>query len=69
MEKQLHAKVLLVDDEEEFLKTLSARLEMRGLAWVLLCSVTVAFACGAPLFLYLRERRLAELAAEASPLA
>ena len=31
MEKQLHAKVLLVDDEEEFLKTLSARLEMRGL--------------------------------------
>ena len=44
-------------------------LEMRGLAWFLLCSVTVAFACGAPLFLYLRERRLAELAAEASPLA
>lgn len=31
MEKQLHAKVLLVDDEEEFLKTLSQRLEMRGL--------------------------------------
>ena len=47
----------------------SRRLEMRGLAWDLLCSVTVAFACGAPLFLYLRERRLAELAAEASPLA
>ena len=47
----------------------SRRLEMRGLAWVLLCAVTVAFACGAPLFLYLRERRLAELAAEASPLA
>lgn len=47
----------------------SRRLEMRGLAWVLLCSVTVAFACGAPLFLYLRERRLAELAATASPLA
>ena len=47
----------------------SRRLEMRGLAWVLLCSLTVAFACGAPRFLYLRERRLAELAAEASPLA
>ena len=47
----------------------SRRLEMRGLAWVLLCSGTVAIACGAPLFLYLRERRLAELAAEASPLA
>jgi DNA-binding response OmpR family regulator len=31
MEKQLHAKVLLVDDEEEFLKPLSQRLEMRGL--------------------------------------
>lgn len=31
MEKQLHAKVLLVDDEEEFLKTLAQRLEMRGL--------------------------------------
>ena len=31
MEKKLHAKVLLVDDEEEFIKTLSQRLEMRGL--------------------------------------
>lgn len=31
MEKKLHAKVLLVDDEEEFLKTLAERLEMRGL--------------------------------------
>jgi DNA-binding response OmpR family regulator len=31
MEKKLHAKVLLVDDEEEFLRTLSQRLEMRGL--------------------------------------
>jgi two-component system, OmpR family, response regulator len=31
MEKKLHAKVLLVDDEEEFLKTLAQRLEMRGL--------------------------------------
>jgi hypothetical protein len=40
----------------------SRRLQMRGLPWVLLCCVTLAFACGAPLFLYLRERRLAELA-------
>ena len=39
----------------------SRRLQMRGLAWVLLSCVTIAFACGAPLFLYLRERRLAEL--------
>lgn len=31
MEKKLHAKVLLVDDEEDFIKTLSQRLEMRGL--------------------------------------
>ncbi len=31
MEKELNAKVLLVDDEEEFLETLSKRLEMRGL--------------------------------------
>jgi hypothetical protein len=37
------------------------RLRMRGLLWVLLSCVTVAFAFGAPLFLYLRERRLAEL--------
>jgi hypothetical protein len=35
---------------------------MRGLPWVLLSCLTLAFACGAPLFLYLRERRLAELA-------
>ena len=28
----------------------------------LLSCVTLAFACAAPLFLYLRERRLAELA-------
>lgn len=40
----------------------SRRLQMRGLPWVLLSCVTLAFACGAPLFLYLRERRLAELA-------
>ena len=40
----------------------SRRLQMRGLPWVLLSCVTVAFACGAPLFLYLRERRLEEIA-------
>ena len=39
----------------------SRRLQMRGLPWVLLCCVTLAFACGAPLFLYLRERRVKEL--------
>lgn len=37
------------------------RLNMRGLAWVLLSCVTIAFAFGCPLFLYLRERRLDEL--------
>ena len=31
MEKELAAKVLLVDDEQDFLETLSSRLEMRGL--------------------------------------
>lgn len=45
----------------------SRRLQMRGLPWVLLCCVTVAFACGAPLFLYLRERRLAEMADNSQP--
>jgi len=40
------------------------RLRMRGLSWVLLSCVTVAFAFGAPLFLYLRERRLREMAEE-----
>jgi hypothetical protein len=40
----------------------SRRLRMRGLPWVLLSCVTLAFACGAPLFLYLRERRMEELA-------
>ena len=45
----------------------SRRLQMRGLGWVLLSCVTVAFACGAPLFLYLRERRLAELARSTPP--
>lgn len=39
----------------------SRRLKMRGLPWVLLSCVTVAFAFGAPLFLHLRERRLREL--------
>ncbi|MFM7635108.1 MAG: DUF2834 domain-containing protein [Cyanobacteriota bacterium] len=37
------------------------RIQLRGLPWVLLSCVTVAFACAAPLFLYLRERRLSEL--------
>jgi len=46
--------------------TESRRLQMRGLGWVLLSCVTLAFACGAPLFLYLRERRLAELARQGS---
>lgn len=40
----------------------SRRLGMRGLVWVLLSCVTIAFAFGAPLFLHLRERRLQELA-------
>ena len=31
MEKELKAKVLLVDDEEDFLSTLAERLETRGL--------------------------------------
>jgi hypothetical protein len=39
----------------------SRRLKMRGLGWVLLSCVTIAFAFGAPLFLHLRERRLAEI--------
>ena len=37
------------------------------LPWVLLSCVTLAFACAAPLFLYLRERRLAELQHESRP--
>ena len=44
----------------------SRRLQMRHLWLVLLSSVTIAFAFAAPLFLCLRERRLAELAREAS---
>ena len=31
MEKVMEAKVLLVDDEQDFLETLSSRLELRGL--------------------------------------
>ena len=45
----------------------SRRLAMRHLWLVLLSSVTIAFAFAAPLFLCLRERRLAELAREADP--
>jgi hypothetical protein len=37
------------------------RLQVKGLGICLLCCVTLAFACGAPLFLFLRERRLQEL--------
>ena len=44
----------------------SRRLQMRHLWVVLLSSVTIAFAFAAPLFLCLRERRLAELARQAS---
>lgn len=38
------------------------RLGVKGIGWVMLSCVTVAFAFGCPLFLYLRERRLDELA-------
>ena len=31
MDKEMEAKVLLVDDEQDFLETLSSRLELRGL--------------------------------------
>ena len=37
------------------------RLKMRGLLVTLALCFGVAFACGAPFFLYLRERRLQEL--------
>jgi hypothetical protein len=43
------------------------RLRMRGLPWVLLSCVTIAFAFGAPLFLHLRERRLRELEGDPNP--
>ena len=42
----------------------SRRLKMQNLWIVLLSSVTIAFAFAAPFFLFLRERRLAELARE-----
>jgi hypothetical protein len=42
----------------------SRRLRMRGLPWVLLSCVTIAFAFGAPLFLHLRERRLREMVSQ-----
>jgi len=32
MENKLKAKVLLIDDEEEFIKSLTSRLEVRGLS-------------------------------------
>jgi hypothetical protein len=47
----------------------SRRLAMKGLPWVLLICVTIAFACGGPLFLYLRERRLMEMGRTAGELA
>ena len=40
----------------------SKRLQMRHLWLVLLSAVTIAFAFAAPFFLFLRERRLAEIA-------
>jgi hypothetical protein len=46
----------------------SRRLAMKGMPWVLLISVTIAFACGGPLFLYLRERRLMEIGRTAAGL-
>ena len=45
----------------------SKRLGMRHLWLVLLSSVTIAFAFAAPFFLFLCERRLAELAGTTSP--
>lgn len=42
----------------------SQRLRMRHLWVVLLSAITIAFAFAAPLFLFLRERRLVELARE-----
>ena len=42
----------------------SRRLKMKHLWIVLLSSITIAFAFAAPLFLYLRERRLIELESE-----
>jgi hypothetical protein len=45
----------------------SRRLGMRHLWIVLLSAVTIAFAFAAPFFLFLRERRLSELAKGSSP--
>ena len=39
----------------------SKRLRMKNLWIILLSSVTIAFAFAAPLFLYLRERRIIEI--------
>jgi hypothetical protein len=39
---------------------------MRHAVWPILLSVSVAFACGAPLFLMLRERHLQQ-AGDSSP--
>jgi len=47
----------------------SRRLAMKGLPWVLLICVTIAFACRGPLFLYLRERSLMEMGRTAGDLA
>jgi hypothetical protein len=44
----------------------SRRLKIKGIGWVLLSCMGIAFACGAPLFLYLRERRLQEIASSTS---
>jgi hypothetical protein len=43
------------------------RLQVRGWWICLLACVSVSFACGGPLFLYLRERRLSELEPEPQP--
>ncbi|QEY32938.1 DUF2834 domain-containing protein [Synechococcus sp. RSCCF101] len=43
------------------------RLKMRSLPLVLLSAVTIAFAFAAPLFLFLRERRLQQLASGEEP--
>lgn len=42
------------------------RLRMRNLIWPLAGCVLIAFAFGAPLFLFLRQRRLLELSSERS---
>jgi len=42
------------------------RLDVKGWWLTLIACIGISFACGAPLFLYLRERRLHELS-EANP--